>query len=82
MSSPASRGPLPMGTAAFEDAGRILTRDSIMEKLYDRAAGPFDSSIDMHVSHLRRKLGPCGMRIKTVRGSGYQFVKTTVQDGL
>jgi two-component system response regulator CpxR len=56
-------------------AGRILTRDRIMESLYDRAAGPFDRSIDMHVSHLRKKLGDCAEYIKTVRGSGYQFVR-------
>jgi DNA-binding response OmpR family regulator len=57
-------------------AGRILTRDHIMETLYDRTAGPFDRSIDMHVSHLRRKLGDCAEYIKTVRGSGYQFAKS------
>lgn len=56
-------------------AGRILTRDRIMEALYARAAGPFDRSIDMHVSHLRKKLGDCAGSIKTVRGAGYQFVR-------
>ncbi len=61
-------------------AGRILTRDQIMEKLYDRAAGPMDRSIDMHVSHLRRKLGPSGAHIKTVRGSGYQFARSYIED--
>jgi two-component system, OmpR family, response regulator CpxR len=58
-------------------AGRIITRDQIMQRLYDHAAGPFDRSIDMHVSHLRRKLGTAGNRIKTVRGSGYRFVRGT-----
>jgi DNA-binding response OmpR family regulator len=58
-------------------AGRILTRQHIMESLYDRTSGPFDRSIDMHVSHLRRKLGDCAECIKTVRGSGYQFVKSS-----
>lgn len=57
-------------------AGRILTREHIMNTIYDRTAGPFDRSIDMHVSHLRKKLGNCGECIKTVRGSGYQFVKS------
>jgi two-component system response regulator CpxR len=58
-------------------AGRILTRDHIMERLYDRTSGPFDRSIDMHVSHLRKKLGGCAESIKTIRGSGYQFVRTS-----
>ncbi len=58
-------------------AGRVLTRDQIMEKLYDRSVGPFDRSIDLHVSHLRKKLGHEVQRIKTVRGNGYQFIRAT-----
>jgi two-component system, OmpR family, response regulator CpxR len=40
---------------------------------------PFDRSVDMHVSNLRRKLGihpEGGERIKTVRGSGYLYVRS------
>jgi len=42
-----------------------------------RAFDPFDRSLDMHVSRLRRKLGQGGEdedRVKTVRGVGYQLV--------
>ncbi len=53
-------------------AGRVLSRDQLMEALYDRPAGAFDRSIDMHISHLRRKLGDPDL-IKTVRGVGYVF---------
>jgi two-component system, OmpR family, response regulator CpxR len=58
-------------------AGRVLSRDQIMEALYNRKASPFDRAMDMHVSHLRKKL-VCGDRelIKTVRGVGYQFART------
>jgi two-component system response regulator CpxR len=58
-------------------AGRVLSRDALMEALYNRKATPFDRSMDMHISHLRRKL-ECGGRslIKTVRGVGYQFCRT------
>jgi len=38
----------------------------------------FDRSLDVHLSNLRRKLGPLaggGERIKTVRGVGYLYVK-------
>ena len=52
-------------------AGRVLSRDQLMQSLYDRAASPLDRSIDVHVSHLRRKLGRD--RIKTIRGVGYVF---------
>jgi two-component system response regulator CpxR len=52
-------------------AGRVLSRDQLMQSLYDRPASALDRSIDVHVSHLRRKLGRD--RIKTIRGVGYVF---------
>jgi len=62
----------------MRSAGRELSRDALMESLYGRKASPFDRSIDMHVSHLRKKIA--GNRIKTIRGVGYQFVKSP-EDG-
>jgi two-component system, OmpR family, response regulator CpxR len=58
-------------------AGRPLSRDALMEALYNRKATPYDRSLDMHISHLRKKL-ECNDRelIKTIRGSGYQFCRT------
>jgi len=57
-------------------AGRILTREQLTESVLGRKLGPFDRVIDVHVSNVRRKLGPAqgGERIKAVRGSGYLFV--------
>jgi len=43
-----------------------------------RRSSAFDRSLDVHVSALRRKLGPLpggGERIKTLRGVGYQYVR-------
>jgi two-component system response regulator CpxR len=58
-------------------AGRVLSRDALMEQMYNRKATPFDRSIDMHISHLRKKLEQEGKPlIKTVRGIGYQFCST------
>ena len=54
-------------------AGRVVSRDVLMESLYNRKSTPFDRSIDMHVSHLRRKLERGRSIIKTIRGAGYQF---------
>ena len=62
-------------------AGRVLSRDSLMENLYNRKATPFDRSIDMHVSHLRRKLESERARIKTIRGVGYQFLRGPDDEG-
>jgi len=59
----------------MRNAGRVVSRDGLMESLYNRKATPFDRSIDMHVSHLRRKLESSRPVIKTIRGVGYQFVQ-------
>lgn len=62
----------------MRSAGRVLSRDQLTEALYSRKSTPFDRAMDMHISHLRRKL-ECGgkLLIKTVRGVGYQFCRTT-----
>jgi two-component system response regulator CpxR len=54
-------------------AGRIVSRDELIALLYHRRATPFDRALDVHVSHLRRKLGPQKALIRTVRGVGYLF---------
>ena len=64
----------------MQAVGRVLTRDQMMELLYNRDAGPFDRSVDLHVSHLRRKLGRHGAHITTVHGVGYQFVRRFAND--
>ena len=57
----------------MRSAGKVLSRDTLMENFYNRKATPFDRSIDMHISHLRRKLENGDDLIKTIRGVGYQF---------
>ena len=60
----------------MRSAGRVLSRDSLMENFYNRKATPFDRSIDMHISHIRKKLERGDALIKTIRGVGYQFCRT------
>ncbi|MGD0436450.1 MAG: response regulator transcription factor [Bryobacteraceae bacterium] len=60
----------------MRNAGHVVSRDGLMESLYNRKATPFDRSIDMHVSHLRKKLEGASPLIKTIRGSGYQFCQS------
>ena len=48
----------------------ILSRDALLELTKGRHAQPFDRSIDVQLSRLRRKLGDPDL-IKTVRGGGY-----------
>jgi len=59
-------------------AGRIITREELSKDVLGRSTSPFDRSIDMHISNLRRKLGhQSGLleRIKTVRGVGYIYAQ-------
>jgi two-component system OmpR family response regulator len=56
---------------------RVVTRDQLMEATAGRAWQPFDRSVDVHVSNLRRKLDhdpALPSVIRTVRGAGYMFV--------
>ena len=53
-------------------AGRIVSRDELTAALYQRRATPFERSIDVHISHLRKKLKVDGHSpIVTIRGVGY-----------
>ncbi len=63
----------------MRSAGRVLSRDALMERTYSRKATPFDRAVDMHVSNLRKKLGGKRELIKTVRGVGYQFLKRAAE---
>jgi two-component system response regulator CpxR len=63
-------------TALLRAAGRVVPREELVRTVLGRQLSPFDRSIDMHVSHLRRKLGnreDGNERIKTVRGVGYIY---------
>ena len=55
--------------------GEVLTKEELSERVLQRALEPFDRSLDMHVSHLRKKLGEYSSRefITTVRGVGYSL---------
>ncbi len=64
--------------ALARSAGTVVTRDDLSLAALYRRASAYDRSLDVHVSNLRRKLGPAGDgvdRIKTVRGVGYQLVR-------
>jgi two-component system response regulator CpxR len=65
----------------MRSAGHVLSRDALMENFYNRKATPFDRSIDMHISHLRKKIENGDALIKTIRGVGYQFCLTPEDAG-
>jgi two-component system, OmpR family, response regulator CpxR len=65
-------------------AGQVVSRQTLSEQVLERRFDPYDRSIDMHVSKIRRKLdeaesGP--ERIKTVRSVGYIYALSTATRG-
>jgi two-component system OmpR family response regulator len=63
--------------AFVEHPNRILSREQLLELARNRVPNPFDRSIDVQISRIRRKL-EIGENspplIKTVRGAGYIFL--------
>jgi two-component system response regulator CpxR len=60
----------------LREAGQVVEREGLARKALGRELTPFDRSIDVHVSSLRKKLGRevAGLeRIKTIRGVGYLY---------
>jgi len=67
--------------ALLQEAGRVVTREHLVDVVLGRKFSPFDRSIDMHVSKVRKKLGDSDTgtdHIKTVRGVGYIFAHPRV----
>jgi two-component system, OmpR family, response regulator CpxR len=55
-------------------AGRVVSRDELTAALYQRKSTPYERSLDVHISHLRKKLERQNRSlIQTIRGVGYQF---------
>jgi DNA-binding response OmpR family regulator len=62
----------------LQNAGEVVPKTDLSLQALGRELARYDRSLDMHVSNLRRKLGPLAdgsERIKTVRGVGYQYVR-------
>lgn len=58
-----------------ERAGRVLTRERLLERVWGYESDVETRSIDAHVRRLRLKLGPARRHIETIVGIGYRFVK-------
>lgn len=60
----------------LRDAGKVVKKEDLSERVLERKLSPFDRSLDMHISNLRKKIGPHpdgSERIKTVRSVGYIY---------
>ncbi|CBS85434.1 response regulator [Azospirillum lipoferum] len=80
-----SAGEYDLLVAFVEHPQRVLTRDQLLDLARGRSAVPFDRSVDVQVSRLRRKIEPDPAEptlIKTVRGGGYLFTPSVTSGGL
>ena len=62
--------------ALLKNAGSVIRKEDLSETVLERRLSPYDRSLDMHISNLRKKLGPRkdgSERIKTVRSVGYIY---------
>jgi len=61
----------------IRQAGQVVNKEALYESALGRPLAPYDRSIDMHISHLRKKLSERDetLVIHTIRGSGYQLEK-------
>jgi len=57
----------------IENMDKIMTRDKIINMLWSYGTDINDRTVDVHIKHLRDKLGDFGKYIKTIRGVGYKF---------
>ncbi|HRI03709.1 MAG TPA: response regulator [Pyrinomonadaceae bacterium] len=60
----------------LREAGKIVKKEDLSERVLGRSLSPFDRSLDMHISNVRKKLGSRAdgsERIKTIRSVGYIY---------
>jgi len=58
------------------NVGNVVSKNDISEQVLQRRLSPFDRSIDMHLSNIRKKLAQHATedKVKTIRGAGYIFL--------
>jgi len=57
-----------------QNKGKVLTRDSLLDKVWGYEYYGETRTVDVHIRHLRKKLGEeDGSCIETIRGVGYRF---------
>jgi DNA-binding response OmpR family regulator len=68
----------------LRNAGNVVSRDELSKEVLDRSLSPYDRSIDVHISKLRKKLGTGSEGvdpIKAIRGVGYFYVMPSLEPG-
>ena len=56
-----------------ENEGIVLTREVLLDRIWDLGSEPENRTLDVHIRKIRSKLGEAAMWIETIRGVGYRF---------
>ena len=62
----------------LEARGRVMTRELLMDRIWDLTADRENRTLDVHIRTLRAKLGAAGPLVETVRGVGYRIHEETL----
>ncbi|MGH8581785.1 MAG: response regulator transcription factor [Gammaproteobacteria bacterium] len=68
-----------------ENAGRVMSREALMDRLKGQSLEAFDRSIDVHISRIRAAIEDDPKhpkRVITIRGAGYLFARHTLEEGM
>jgi len=60
----------------------VLSRSTLAAGAWGDGYEGRDSEVEVYISRLRRKLGPAGRHLETVRGQGYRLLTAVEEDGL
>jgi two-component system phosphate regulon response regulator PhoB len=60
----------------LQNPNRVITRESLLDKVWGNASNVIDRTVDTHVHAIRKKLGPKSAYLKTIAGTGYLFEYT------
>lgn len=66
--------------ALMRHPGRVLGRSQILEEIWGVASDKTVRVVDTHVKWIRRKIGPAGHYIETLRGVGYRFTDRVIDE--
>lgn len=65
----------------IQAGGRVLSRQMLMARAMGAGVTVTERTIDVHMTAIRKKIGPCSALIKTVRGVGYKATPDAAADG-
>jgi DNA-binding response OmpR family regulator len=70
---PLTRAEFGILSALSQEPARVFTRGELLRRCFAAADRATERTVDVHVAHLRQKLGAARSRLETVRRAGYRW---------